>query len=55
VLHGESDRLVPPAHGRRYHELIPGSQLHSFKQCGHLPMFEKEAEFVDTITRFCRV
>jgi pimeloyl-ACP methyl ester carboxylesterase len=54
VLHGDSDRLVPPAYGREYHRLIPGSTLHLFPQCGHLPMFEKEAEFVEVISRFCR-
>jgi pimeloyl-ACP methyl ester carboxylesterase len=54
VLHGESDKLIPPAHGELYHRLIPGSKLHLFKECGHLPMFEKEAEFVDVIGRFCK-
>jgi len=27
--------------------------LHIFKQCGHLPMFEKEAEFVEVVGKFC--
>jgi pimeloyl-ACP methyl ester carboxylesterase len=54
VLHGASDRLVPPAYGELYHRLIPGSKLHIFPECGHLPMFEKEAEFVGVIARFCQ-
>jgi pimeloyl-ACP methyl ester carboxylesterase len=53
VLAGESDHLVPPAIAQEYHKLIPGSRLHIFKECGHLPMFEKEAEFVDVIAKFC--
>src|SRR5207245_11731454 len=44
VLAGDSDRLVPPAYAAEYHRLIPGSKLRVFKECGHLPMFEKEAE-----------
>ena len=53
VLAGESDGLVPPAYAKEYHRLIPGSRLHIFKQCGHLPMFEKEAEFVEVVGKFC--
>jgi pimeloyl-ACP methyl ester carboxylesterase len=54
ILAGEGDRLVPPAYAEEYHRLIPGSRLHLFKECGHLPMFEKEAEFVDVVATFCR-
>ncbi len=54
VLCGESDRLVPPALAQEYHRLIPGSKLHVIKECGHLPMFEKEAEFVEVVAKFCK-
>ena len=53
LLWGESDRLVPPAYGQAYKKHIPHAEMKLIKNCGHLPMFEKEAEFVDTITRFC--
>jgi pimeloyl-ACP methyl ester carboxylesterase len=53
LLWGDNDKLVPPAFGQAYHKLIAGSQMKLIKDCGHLPMFEKEAEFVDTISRFC--
>jgi pimeloyl-ACP methyl ester carboxylesterase len=53
LLWGEHDRLVPPAYGKAYQQHIPGSELVLIKDCGHLPMFEKEAEFVDIITSFC--
>jgi pimeloyl-ACP methyl ester carboxylesterase len=52
-LWGDHDRLVPPAHGEAYHKSIPGSDLKLIKDCGHMPMFEKEAEFVDAIASFC--
>jgi pimeloyl-ACP methyl ester carboxylesterase len=54
LLWGDHDRLVPPAHGEAYRKLIPGAELQLLKDCGHLPMFEKEAEFVDAIARFCQ-
>jgi pimeloyl-ACP methyl ester carboxylesterase len=53
LLWGASDRLVPPAYGEAYHKLIQGSQLKILADCGHLPMFEREAEFVQTIADFC--
>jgi pimeloyl-ACP methyl ester carboxylesterase len=54
LLSGDTDRLIPPAYAREYHRLIPGSKLHLFDKCGHLPMFEKESEFVKTVAEFCR-
>jgi pimeloyl-ACP methyl ester carboxylesterase len=54
LLWGDHDRLVPPAYGRAYQKLIAGSELKLIKNCGHAPMFEKEAEFVDIISEFCR-
>ena len=53
LVWGESDRLVPPAYGEAYHQLIQGSQMRLISECGHLPMFEREAEFVQTIAAFC--
>jgi pimeloyl-ACP methyl ester carboxylesterase len=53
LLWGAQDRLVPPAYGEAYHRLIQGSQLKLLPQCGHLPMFEREADFVQTIADFC--
>jgi pimeloyl-ACP methyl ester carboxylesterase len=54
IVWGESDRMVPPAYAELYHKLIPGSKLHVIKECGHLPMFEKEKEFVEVISGFCK-
>jgi pimeloyl-ACP methyl ester carboxylesterase len=54
LVWGEQDRLVPPAYGEAYRRQIPGAQLRLIQQCGHLPMFEREAEFVDIIADFCK-
>jgi pimeloyl-ACP methyl ester carboxylesterase len=53
LLWGDDDRLVPPSYGEAYRKHIEGAELKLIKDCGHLPMFEKEAEFVDTILKFC--
>ena len=53
LLWGDHDKLVPPAYGEAYQQHIAGAELKLIKDCGHLPMFEKEAEFVDAITKFC--
>ena len=55
LLWGDHDRLVPPVYGEAYKRHIAGAELKLIKDCGHLPMFEKEAEFVDAVTKFCEV
>jgi pimeloyl-ACP methyl ester carboxylesterase len=52
LLWGENDRLVPPAYGREYAKHLPLAQWQTIPACGHLPMFEKEAEFVEAVRRF---
>jgi pimeloyl-ACP methyl ester carboxylesterase len=54
LVWGEHDRLVPPAYGEAYRQHIKGAELKLIRDCGHLPMFEKEAEFVATVSAFCR-
>jgi pimeloyl-ACP methyl ester carboxylesterase len=53
LLWGAHDKLVPPAYGEAYKKHIEGAELKLIKDCGHLPMFEKEAEFVETLQKFC--
>jgi len=47
LLWGKEDRLVPPAYAETYKKHIPHAELQWIEECGHLPMFEREAEFVD--------
>jgi pimeloyl-ACP methyl ester carboxylesterase len=54
LLWGAHDRLVPPAYGEAYRKHIPGAQLRLIPDCGHLPMFEREAEFVEAVAKFCQ-
>jgi pimeloyl-ACP methyl ester carboxylesterase len=38
VMHGEDDRLVPVADGRRFAAAIPGARLITYPGVGHVPM-----------------
>jgi pimeloyl-ACP methyl ester carboxylesterase len=53
LLWGDNDRLVPPAYGEAYRKHLPQSEMKIIPNCGHLAMFEKEAEFVEAVTTFC--
>ena len=54
ILWGESDGLISPEHGKAYQRLLPNAQLTILPECGHLPMLEKEEEFVKLVAEFCR-
>jgi pimeloyl-ACP methyl ester carboxylesterase len=54
LLWGDHDRLVPPAYGEAYKKCLPQAELKLIKDCGHLPMFEKEADFVEALATFAR-
>jgi pimeloyl-ACP methyl ester carboxylesterase len=53
LVWGDHDRLIPPSYGRAYQRHIEGAELKLIPNCGHLPMFEREAEFVETVAKFC--
>jgi pimeloyl-ACP methyl ester carboxylesterase len=44
VIWGDTDVVVPPAHGERFAALVPGARLHTIPSCGHgLPFEAPEA------------
>jgi pimeloyl-ACP methyl ester carboxylesterase len=54
LLWGADDRLVPPAYGEAYRRHLPQAELKLLPRCGHMPMFECEKQFVETVANFCR-
>ncbi len=52
IVWGESDRLIPVAHGRRYQELIPGAELALIPECGHIALREQPERAARAITEF---
>lgn len=53
LLWGDNDKLVPPAFAEAYRAHLPNARIQLIPGCGHLGMFEKEAEFVAAVTNFC--
>ena len=41
VLWGESDRIVTPAYGQQFADLIPQAQFEVLPQAGHFPQLER--------------
>ncbi len=52
IIWGEEDRILPVEHAYVGHDVIRNSQLHIYNQCGHLPQFEKPAEFNQLVKEF---
>ena len=52
ILWGESDRLIPLPHGRRYQELIPGAELQVIPECGHIILREQPERGTAAIAEF---
>lgn len=45
IIWGENDGVTPPDVAELFHELLPDSDLHWIKKCGHAPMMEHPLEF----------
>jgi pimeloyl-ACP methyl ester carboxylesterase len=54
IIWGESDRLVPLAHGKAYQEGIARAKFVSLEKCGHAPPFEKPEETAQLLREFFR-
>jgi pimeloyl-ACP methyl ester carboxylesterase len=52
IIWGERDPILPVAHARGAHELIPRSRLEIFEGVGHLPQIEAPARFATVLERF---
>ena len=46
IVWGERDPLIPVAHGRAAHELMPHSRLEVFEDAGHFPFRDDPVRFV---------
>ena len=52
MVWGERDPIIPVAHGRAAHELVPGSRLEVFPEAGHFPHLDDPIRFVRVIIEF---
>lgn len=49
IIWGARDRIIPVSHGRRAHELVPGSRLEVFERSGHFPHLDEPDRFARTL------
>ena len=52
IIWGARDKIIPVAHGRDAHRLVPGSRLEEFPDSGHFPQLDEPERFVETVTGF---
>lgn len=52
IVWGKQDGLIPVADAERFNKGIAGSQLVVFDNCGHVPQFEKAADFNKRVLEF---
>ena len=52
IIWGERDPIIPVAHGRKAHELVPGSRLEVFPDAGHFPHLDDPLRFVRVMIDF---
>ncbi len=45
IVWGARDRIIPIDHGRRAHELVPGSRFEVFERAGHFPHLDEPDRF----------
>lgn len=53
IVWGERDAIIPVAHGRAAHELLPGSELVVFDDVGHEPHRGDPERFVSVLDDWC--
>jgi pimeloyl-ACP methyl ester carboxylesterase len=53
LIWGAEDAIIPIAHARAAHELMPHSTLEVFENVGHFPHVETPQRFVDVLEAFC--
>ena len=54
ILWGEEDRLFPVSDAYRLEAALPGSSLHIFAKCGHVPSLEMVSQFDDVLIHFLK-
>lgn len=52
VIHGTSDRVMAPAHGKALAAALPRGRMLSLEGCGHLPHFTRSEAVVEAVEDF---
>ncbi len=54
LIWGKNDTVTPPDVAEEFHKLLPNSELHWIKKCGHAPMMEHPAEFNKVLEKWLK-
>ena len=49
IVWGARDRIIPPEHGRRAHQLVPSSRFVLFESAGHFPHLDEPERFIELL------
>jgi pimeloyl-ACP methyl ester carboxylesterase len=52
IVWGEHDSIIPAAHGRDAHALVPSSRLEIFERSGHFPHVDEPTRFIELLEEF---
>ena len=52
LIWGKQDKITPPEVAEEFHERFPNSELNWVDQCGHAPMMERPAVFIEFLDKF---
>jgi pimeloyl-ACP methyl ester carboxylesterase len=52
LVWGESDRMIPPVYAERWQELIPGAELVTIAEAGHMLVLEQPDAVASAIEKF---
>jgi pimeloyl-ACP methyl ester carboxylesterase len=52
LVWGERDSVIPIAHGRGAHALVPGSRFEAFAKSGHFPQLDEPERLIEVIGDF---
>lgn len=52
IIWGKNDRTIPVRYAYRAVRKVAGARLHIFDRCGHMPPFERAAEFNRLVAEF---
>jgi pimeloyl-ACP methyl ester carboxylesterase len=52
IVWGEHDSIIPVAHGRDAHALVPSSRLEVFERSGHFPHVDEPTRFIALLEEF---
>lgn len=54
LIWGENDTVTPPDVAEEFHKLLPNSELHWIKKCGHAPMMEHPNKFNKVLEKWLK-